>query len=163
MFFSLVYFHLDWSVEHFVSLLSNHFKRTHTHTHTSLLLWCPNLLLWMRVSESLLMLLNCFPSMLTTFSHSSHMIEFTSRLNDRHLGHVLAPSPTLSIVPSVVYLRGPRDKQLTVTHFLMTPCNTLSKPLSHTHSPYFLSLFQRRVVICCFIPRHLQLILLQWR
>ena len=90
MFFPLLCFHLDWSVEHFVSLLSNHFKnartqahrhthtRTHTHTHihthTHTLFWCPNLLLYMRERVS-------FDTPKLFFLNASHFLMLLSWLS----------------------------------------------------------------------------------
>lgn len=155
-------FHLDWSVEHFVSLLSNHFKNTHTHPHTrtSQLLWRPNLLLCMREREreSLFWCSQIvFSSMPATFS-ADWVYKWPS---SHHLGHALLFISFSFFTPVLVICEiFKTNSQL--SHFLMTPCNTLSKPRSHALAPYFLSLFQRRVVINCFIPRQLQLILLQW-
>lgn len=39
----------------------------------------------------------------------------------------------------------------------MTPCITLSKPFYLALPPYLVSLFQRRVAICCFIPPSINL------
>lgn len=117
---SLLCYHLDWSVEHFVSLLSNHFKNTRTHTrarpHTHLsscgvpICYCA----WEREGERVSFDVPqiVFSSMPTTFSCSS--VDWVYKWpSSHHLGHALhdfLPPP-----PCVGYLRDLQDKQPTVT------------------------------------------------
>lgn len=113
---SLLCYHLDWSVEHFVSLLSNHFKNTRTHTrarpHTHLsscgvpICYCA----WEREGERVSFDVPqiVFSSMPTTFSC------FTSgqaaTIWDMHCTISFSSPP-----PCVGYLRDLQDKQPTVT------------------------------------------------
>ena len=122
MFFPLLCFHLDWSVEHFVSLLSNHFKNartqahrhTHTHTHTytytyththTYALLVPQFAV-VHERESLFWYSQIVFPQCQPLSHAPQLIEFTSGQSCRHLGHTslffpasffFFPSPVLFI------------------------------------------------------------------
>lgn len=155
MFFNafLQRFHLDWSVKHVVSVLSNHFKRAHT-------LVVPQFTV-VHDRESLF-----WYSQIVFFLHASHSVMLLSWLS-LQVGRAAAVqdarrsfSPPRFFFPllRVVCARENGNK---LSHFLMTPCIALNKPFSRAHSAQcFSSLFQRRAVNCWFILRHLQLILL---
>lgn len=88
--FLLLCFHLDWSVKHAVSLLSNHFKNTRAHIHTHAHVWCPNLLLCMTEWVSFDAPKLFFPQR-QPLSHAPHLIDFTSGPSSRHLGQPPPP------------------------------------------------------------------------
>ena len=124
--FSLLCFHLDWSVEHFVSLLSNHFKNTHTHTHThthSLLLWRSYLLLWMWEQETLLCCSQIVFPQCQPLSHTPPLIEFTSGLSGLRLEqprYSPPPHPTVLLCCFCARSPGQTANRLTSRWHLVT-------------------------------------------
>lgn len=113
--------HLNWSVEYFVSLLNNHFKRVHpppppqTHSLLSALMMLQFAVVQEREREFLLMRPNYFPSMPATFSCSS--LDWVYKWSElTRFGTQFSSSFfSSSYFPCVVYLQNLQDKPLTVT------------------------------------------------